>query len=652
MRSILSLFMIFSSCSFLFGQDYSLEFGKVNFDDFKYEYTADKDAEAVVLYDIGETRFDRGSDGYDLRFIRRTKIKILSNSAIDEYGEINIPIYKDNYQTEKVEKIKAITYNFENDQIIQTELKTSETFEEKLTENWYVKKFTMPNVRTGSVIEYQYTLTSPFKFNLQDWEFQSTIPTVYSKYTAKMIPFYEYVFLLQGANQFDEQKSYVSKGIARQYGPMTFQDNIHEYVMRNLPAFKDVDYITSTNDYIIKLDFQLAVVHTLNGANIDIMTTWPDLIKELVKDDEFGDFVKKSQKYVGKNIELSAAEGKSEMEKLEIGVNYVKANFSWDGFQGKYASKDLKEFLNEKTGNVGCINLFLTGVLRSMGIEAYPLILSTRSHGKIATTYPFSSFFNYVIVAAVVDGNTILTDATETLTPYYRIPTKCMNDKGLLVNEDDTKWFSLYPLFLSKTKKEFEIAVNERSDSLEVSFTNTSYEYDALHDRKIHAENKEKVDDLIESEGLLIKGNVNYENEITVEKPFVFSFSASRPAEMYNDKLYISPFLDEVVKENPFKQKERIYPVDIIYPKSRQFKSVINIPAGYKLQEKPKAFNYSNELAEINYLVSQANNNQVNIEAWYTLKKPIYEAKDYGKLRYCFLEIIKNFNQQIVLVKE
>ena len=66
-------------------------------------------------------------------------------------------------------------------------------------------------------------------------------------------------------------------------------------------------------------------------------------------------------------------------------------------------SKTAKEFLNTRTGNAANINLFLCSMLNEAGIQASPVLLSTRDHGKILKDYPFQQFINYVIVLAKID---------------------------------------------------------------------------------------------------------------------------------------------------------------------------------------------------------------------------------------------------------
>ncbi len=635
-----------------FGQQYSHEFGEVNTIDFQYVYEDDKNAEAIVLYDIGETKFKRTDNGFVLHFEKRTKIKIQSKSALEKFLEVEVPYYKETHKIEKVENIEASTYNIENGQITETKLLKDAIFEDVINENWYVKKFTIPDVREGSVIEYRYTVESPFFVNLKDWEFQWTVPTAYSEYTVKMIPFYEYVFILQGTNKFDEQKSYTSQGMKRQFGSIEFNDNVHHFVMKNVPAFKDAEYITSVNDYIIKLDFQLARIYPLTGGKIDYITTWPDLIKELDKHQYFGDFIKKSEKQFSKSDSFVDIENKPDMEKFEYGVNYVKANYSWDGRNGKYANKDFKEFEREKTGNAGCINLYLTGVLQSMGLEAYPLILSTRNHGKIIESYPFSSFFNYTVVAVKTNNSYLLTDATDILNSQFRIPIKCMNGNGLIIKEDEEFWLNLNPNFISRTEKFFKISLNENLDSIRVNEEIKAHEYEALYFRNRYYNDTEKLDEYITSKEIFGTNNLTVENANDASKPYILKFCGTQSAEVYQNKVYISPFLNQVVAENPFKQETRNYPIDMIYPNSHSFSSIISIPEGYAISAIPNSFNFSNELADINYAAFITSDNEVKISGWYTFKHALYHQDYYSKLKYFYMEIIKHFNQQVVLEKE
>ncbi len=297
----ITFYFLIAICSNALGQDFSLEYGKINRDELTLsEYDKDPEAEAVILFDIGETKFvDTQNGGYVINFTRTKRIKIFDKSASD-FAEVSIPYYVDGYgKTENITSIEAFTYNVEDGGVVRKRVNPSSMYEEQFNDRWRIKKFVFPDIQDGSIIEYKYVLESPFHFNLPDWEFQDVIPTVYSKYTARMIPFYEYIFIAQGISKFDYQKSEIAKenrswgSVAKMYGQnvgngVEFQDYVHTYVLKDVPAFKDESYITTKNDYIMKMDFQLAKFYDPNGAKTSINTTWPELNKSFLKNESFG----------------------------------------------------------------------------------------------------------------------------------------------------------------------------------------------------------------------------------------------------------------------------------------------------------------------------------------------------------------------------
>ena len=294
------------------GQDFPKELGKICNEEYELkQYSQDKNAEALVLFDIGKSYFVRTESSFDVVFERTTRVKIFSEAGI-KWAEVKIPFYQEGNIYENVYDLEAYSYNYENGHIIKTPVNLSNTFDEKISNYWNIKKFAIPNVKEGTIIEYKYKINSQYIFNLRDWEFQWKIPVLYSEYEVKMIPFYEYSWLLQGANKFDSQTSYVDKGLSRQFGPITFNDMVHKYIMKDVSAFDDEEYITSINDYIIKLDFQLSKINYFNGAKVDIITTWENMNKELLKHKDFGKYIEKSEKLATKLLNIDSLKLKTD----------------------------------------------------------------------------------------------------------------------------------------------------------------------------------------------------------------------------------------------------------------------------------------------------------------------------------------------------
>src|SRR6478609_9999284 len=157
-------------------------------------YEKDTIAEALVIYDMATLSFAPAGSSFRRIIERRTRIKIFNNQGF-KWSEITIPCYQNPSHFERLTSIEGATYNLENGTLQRTPLDERNIYEEKLEKGWFLKKFAMPDVREGSVIEIKYILESSFLFSLPSWDFQQRIPVLYSAYKAKMIPYYTYVHL-------------------------------------------------------------------------------------------------------------------------------------------------------------------------------------------------------------------------------------------------------------------------------------------------------------------------------------------------------------------------------------------------------------------------------------------------------------------------
>ncbi len=626
------LFCLSSASSFT--QEFNTSFGRIGQKEVDLQqYEHDEDAEAVVLFDIGKSHFIKNEGSIDVVFERKTRIKILAESGL-EYAEIEIPYYIDGSQKELVYDLEASTYNIEDGKLHTTTFDEKNTYDETINNNWMVKKFAIPNVRSGSIIEYAYKISSPFKFNLHDWEFQWKIPVVYSEYIVNTIPFYEYTWLLQGSSNFDIQESYTAKTLPRHFGSIEYKDIVNRYVKKNIPAFDNTEFISSVNDYIIKLDFQLSKVNYPSGHSIEIMTTWEKMIEELLKHSDFGKYINKSAKAASKLIEDNEILNKSDQEKFDFAIDYVKKNFSWDKRYRKYATDSPKKMIEAKYGSSADINLFTIGFLNTLGIEAYPLLISTRDHGKIKYDYPFAHFFNYVIILARVDDQLILSDATEPLSLNKRIPTRCINDKGLIIQEEKVSWIKLETTLPSSIKTSLVLDFSE--DEVNVLNSTTLTEYDALNFRKNYSDNTVLISEKIKENGYtLIDSTINVTNTFEVNKPLIVAYQHTLKQEIVSNKLFVKPFLNEIIDENPFKQKTRTYPIDFTYPQKRTYQSYFEIPEGYELTYIPEDVIINNDLFG---LIFQVKNEGKSITVFfdYVFKQSTYQVADYSKIKFYF----------------
>ena len=137
---------------------------------------SDSSAVAAYLYKNRRTWFEYlNGDGFVLRTEIHERIKIYKKEGFD-YATQKIKLYNDGSTKETVQQLKAVTYTFENGKIMSAKLGKEGEFSTRINDNWNEESFTMPNIKEGAVIEYKYTIASPFVSNVDEFVLQNDIP--------------------------------------------------------------------------------------------------------------------------------------------------------------------------------------------------------------------------------------------------------------------------------------------------------------------------------------------------------------------------------------------------------------------------------------------------------------------------------------------
>lgn len=635
-------------------ENFNFDLGRVT----QYEmdmtsYDKDPEAEALVISHNGHYSFiydDRR--GFEIYMVNKVKIKILKQAGID-YATFDIPFYDDFQSWEEVMDIKGVTYNFENGELRTTTLEKNSIFEKKHRDDYKSKTFTLPNVKEGSIIEVSYTIRTPHIFRMREWRFQRKIPVLFSELKYKAIPFYTYTYILTGRNKFDNFNSKVLNNTQR-LGPAEYREVEYTFGMRDLPAFRDEEFITSINDYIIRLNMQLSEYTQMNGVKKTYMSTWPEICNELIKSQYFGKYINATEKEAKKVLPTLGLEGKSDLEKVKIISDHVKMMYNWNGYRGRYIDGEkLSNFIKQKTGNSANLNLYLIGLLRAANLDAHPVIISTRSNGTVSKNHPFISFFDYVLAVVKIGEEEHFVDATESLLAYNELPSRCVNVSGLIVKPKNAEsWTFIVQNGISTTTKEFNIKIDLDKGQQTVATKYTASGNDAFHYRKQYLFNKEDLSSYFKKEHNIDAINgVKVENYKERDKEFIASFQFNQQIEGTSDKIFIKPFCDLSIKENPFKKNSRTLPVDMIFIQGEKYKSVIEIPDGYEVEFLPKSSHPKNETMAINY-DAKVDGNKIIIEAGYEMNKNIFSAGEYNILKAMFAGAIGRFTEMVVLVKK
>lgn len=652
--SVLSIFLLLTGK--LYSQEkYTEEFGRVTQHEMTMkEYENDNDAEALVIYELGQNYF-HGDDNRGFLLVKRKsfKIKILKQAGI-EYANIEIPYYVDNNHNgfEEIRNVEARTYNYENGALTKTEFDPKKIYDEKINEKWNMKKFAMPDVKEGSVIEVKYEIVTPFYFNMGEWTFQKRIPVVHSKLEYRAIPYYEYTFHAKGISKLDEYSSNVINNDIR-FGRLLYREVNYIFGLRDIPAFRDEEFISSAKDYMISLNFQISKYNFPRGGSKEIMTTWPEMIKSFSKSDNFGKYIKNAQKESKKILPDLNLTSLTPLEQAKAISSYVKETYNWNGFNDKYAIISLSDFMKQKKGNAGNINLMLIGLLQGASIDAKPIVLSTRQHGAVSKDHPFEHFFNYVIAEVTIDNEKFYIDATEPLLSFDELPERCIHVEGLVIDADskEERWIITSQETLASTAKKFDIRLLPAENKMDVQAEYVSFGYNAYNYRSIYLGKPENLQNYLQK-----RNNIEAKDKIQIpdndlDESFDFSFSFDMPLESTTDKIFVKPFCNLSITDNPFKQTSRSLPVDLLYFRGETYSSVIEIPEGYKVEYLPRKSEINNKIISLNYLAQEVDG-KIEVKAGYKMNKNMYAANEYLVIKNILTSMIQRFSEMIVLVKK
>jgi hypothetical protein len=648
MRILVLGFCIFVVASTSSAQKSPVKFGEISIEDMTMKsYPNDTSAAAVVLVDYGEAYIQITSISAAMTFERHVRIKVLKKEGT-EWANAIIPLFQAGSREEKVSQLKASTFNLDKGKIVETKLDKDGIFREKFNRNIIHHKFTFPDVKEGSVIEYSYKITSDFFANFPNWQFQQKIPTRLSEYWAIIPDFFIFEKYMQGYVP-------VSNYEVKPLNYTGYNAKGHHYISQNVPAFKEEPHMTSETDYVSKVNFALSHINFPNQPVQEIMGSWEKLNTNLLEDEDFygaikgSGFLKSITEEVTKGIE-------DPMEKISAIHTYVKSNIEWDGYKDFYAG-NLRKILEQKKGSSGDINLMLASMLQKAGFQVDMVLLSTRDHGFVREQFPMTRQFNYTVCEVRLNDKTILLDATEKHLPVNVLPERCLNGRGLVISKSHHRWIPLDTKTKAKTLVSALIELDESGLlKSKLEFTRDGYDANKMRKAFLAKGQETYVKDFLGSKDWKL-ANTNFENisEITLPAKETYEVEIPDHASVAGDNIYFNPFLTAQIEMNPYKAESRVYPVDYGSLVEQVYHCRIKVPEGYTIEEAPesKIMTLPGNAARYIYNIAAGPlGDWITITSSFQINRNIFLQQDYPNLREFYNQVVAKQAEQIVLKKK
>ncbi|SKC13611.1 protein of unknown function [Dyadobacter psychrophilus] len=641
--------------------DFKPKFGVVDRADVEMAaFQGDSSAAAVYLYDFGEVTY-RYDDIRGLVMVMESwiRIKILKESALDR-ASVAINTYEGSgpENQELMDDIQGFTYNMENGQLVRTAMDRKSIKREKATGKYYTYKFNLANARKGSVIEYSYRRTTPLtvRDKPSPWTFQASVPSKWSEFRITIPFFLEYKTTMSGYLPLyisEQEPTDVHVGSSRLNG----RGVAYRFVVKDAPAFVNEPFITTESDYLSKVNFELSVIQVPGEISKHFSNTWDDVEKTLNEANWFGVELRKSSFLKAKRDEIMQT-AKTPEEKMEMAYRHLQSHMKWDGSSFLGSRDGVRKAYENKAGNATEVNLILTSLLRELDLNADPVILSTRSNGRFLKEIPLLESCNYVISHVEVAGKEYFLDATQPYAKLGLLPEHTLNGYGRLIPKKGSgRFLDIKPLD-SQTKLEMVNAnILPEDGSIKGNYSISFAGYEALRWRDKYVK---EADDIYHEvlkkrspewkiSNIAVKNkNEDLKGAVNVACDFELEDENASP-----DLFYFNPILAGRWESNPLKSKERIYPLDFTSGMSESFIGNYKLPAGYVLEEMPKAeiVSLPEKAGKFVYQVRQSGD-MIQVSSVIVLSKTNFHAEEYHDVKEFFERVVQKHAQPLVIKKK
>lgn len=604
---------------------------------YSQSFWADSSQAAVVLFDIGTLTLSNST--FDAKSERHVRLKIFKESG-KEYAKIRIPFWHE----DALFDLRAQTILPDGKKI---SLKKKDIHYEGKKDSWRVAVFTIPGIENNCVIEYSYKLTTEHLALLDPWEFQTDIYTLFSRFTLYLPAGFHYHSLLKNG--------------PRDYQPvgekvMSTNTLLMSYTweLKNIEPLKEEPFMTTLEDYRCKLNIQL--VKFLDAYNnITFVSNWDDIKKRV--EPTWKPFLEETRYLTDLSSKITDTLI-SITDKVEYLYNYVRDSLETTEYAGFFGDNihPPKKIVEQRSGSSAEKNLLLVALLRNAGLNANPLLISTRGHGRLDTTNPLISSFNRLIVQVRIGSVDRFLDAAEPYCSSEMLPYWDNNGSGLLLTDTEARIIDLTPpknmsMGFSSSMVEIDSAGNARVESV-IRMEG----YQGL-DRKKSIANSKDVKKYIQNNLLDALKNVEIDTFKIEDNPkdepllMTVNFKVENFADIAGDKMFFSPTLLQRLNENIFKSEKRNFSVDYPYPFIDQEDVEYKIPPGYFFEEKPLFQRYYIAGQDFCRTVTETDTS-LKVMRNHTCKKITYESWNYDALKAFYGRMVASDKEQVVLGKK
>lgn len=641
---VISLFLATLSGHRAVSQTSPITFGAVSRADLEaLPYPQEQGAEAVVLSDFEAARLIY-KDGFKVEITRHVRIKLLKSSGYD-YANIIIEYSLG----DKLLNLKASTHNLVNDKLEEIPVGHKQFYEEKTTYWDKTMRFAFPQVREGSIIEYAYTLEQQEIRRFTPFTFQQSIPVRYVERWATIPGYFNYSLNFAGNSKIKQSHKREDAFFHTYSTPFDY----YEWTGSHLPPLQPEPNMPESNEFLPGVRFSLASVNLPGTWRFEVAPTYKKLTEDLLIGTEFANQLGNSRLF--KDEVSRVISGRiTPIEKMQAIYDHVKDHIRWDGMERGIPFESVRIAYRDRTGNNADINTILINMLRTAGISADPVMLSTRENGTLNPFVALTGDLNYMICRAEIDGKQYLLDATDQYRPLGMLPFRCLNREGWLLHATRGRWIPLLQEEKRSLAEAYDLTIDDNG-RISGRATITLDGYTALEYRRFIQNQSESGirEEKIATAGNLKITDMRAKNLAEINEPLILTFSLEMDHRLQSghDFYFFQPLANLFGSlDNSWIKDERTFPIDFGCPVYSEISCIYHLPESIQLGDLPQNLKLGlpNDEALFIYRISHAGDD-LTVSGELSLVKTWFDPEQYPALREFYTQVIKKTNEMVIL---
>lgn len=628
-------------------------FGKIDNADLEMKACDfEKDANAEILFDKGDVYYDHN---FDLSMERHKRIKIFNDNGKDK-ANIRIEFYSGNH-AEYITGLQAQTINLVDGKPEITKLDKKLIFTERIDKMRSALVFSMPNVKAGSIIEYKYLWNTNAVSNFPEWYFQDKLPTRYSEFTTNIPDIFNFKLKTNITQRVvKSQRSSEGRSLAAGSNAMSYSLEKQVRGLANIPSLPDEPFMTASSDNLQSINHQLISITPYGTYTKSFSDTWAKVGGILADDEDFGMQLKR--KLLNEDALIIKAKAlKTNDQKISYLFNEVKNTMKWNGVDRWYTNDGTTKAWEKKSGNSAEVNLILYHLLKQAGVTAYPMVVSTRDHGKVAPYYTFLYQFNRAVVYIPIDStHTYVLDATNKYNIYNEVPDNLLNSDALYIDKEHKQYDMVYLEREIPVRQVVLLNADIKPDGkMNGTAQINSFSYNRIKNiTQFKTDGEKKYTDYLRDNNNNLKvTSLKFENmdidTLPLKQVIDFNLELTGSDDNY---IYFNPNLFTTLRTNPFLSENRYTDIEFGYRKNYSITGIYKIPDNYKVDALPKSISMIMPDSSITFKrIAAQDNGSIMVRYSIDYKKTTYTKEAYPEFYAFFKKMYEMLNEQIVLKK-